>query len=125
MQTGQLPRESTESPGNAGAFKGNQDVTAKQDGSQTLHATRSQDLREACQSSAFTEADRAFFARRLVDPYDTLSGAHQDFIAAIILGLKAHETKALLKAQILNYMMVHTGVSTWCVPLKKLVELSA
>lgn len=57
-----------------------------------------------------------------MDPYDAMEPLHQEFLSQIVAGLTAKQPTSELKGQVLNYMMVHNGVSTWCVPLKKLVE---
>lgn len=66
--------------------------------------------------------DETFFTKRILDVYPTLSENHKGFVSKIVHGLASGQESATLKGEILNYMMIHSGVSTWCVPLKKLVE---
>lgn len=69
-----------------------------------------------------SEKDETFFTKRLVDVYSGLEEPHKTFITGIVNGIASKQAAAGLKGEILNYMMVNSGVSTWCVPLKKLVE---
>lgn len=73
-------------------------------------------------SANLSAKDETFFTKRLVDVYPTLGDNHKEFITRIVDGITNKETSASLKGEILNYMMVNSGVSTWCVPLKKLVD---
>lgn len=77
-------------------------------------------LESILKDAELLEKDEQFFTKRLVEPYASLDEAHKRFITSIVNGIKSQ--KAGLKSEILNYMMVNSGVSTWCVPLKKLVE---
>lgn len=79
-------------------------------------------LRSIVAARALPERDAEFFAKRLIEPYEALGAEHKAFVTRIVNGLAASEPSAKLKGEVLNYMMVNSGVSGWCVPLKKLVE---
>lgn len=79
-----------------------------------------QKLRDIVSTSNVADAD--FFVKRLIEPYETLEVAHKEFVTRIAQGIEAKQSITALKAQVLKYMMINSGVSTWCVPLKKLVE---
>lgn len=79
-------------------------------------------LREILRGASWSDIDKAFFMKRIVEPYANLTENHKGFVSKIVNGLSSGQDTAALKGEILNYMMIHSGVSTWCVPLKKLVE---
>lgn len=79
-------------------------------------------LRALVEAAAISGKERDFFTKRLVDAFPTLAEPHKKFISLIVDALDAKEHSGPLKTQVLNYMMVNSGVSTWGVPLKKLVE---
>lgn len=68
------------------------------------------------------EKDATFLTKRLVDTYDALDAAQQRFLTRIVDGITAGHTKSELRADVVAYMKDHSGVSTWCMPLKRLVD---
>ncbi|GEQ72829.1 hypothetical protein JCM33374_g6517 [Metschnikowia sp. JCM 33374] len=79
-------------------------------------------LRKLVESAELSDKDKEFFSKRLVDAFPSLDPQHKTFVSQIVNGLAAKDASGPLKTQILNYMMANSGVSMWCVPLKKLVE---
>ncbi|EEQ36868.1 predicted protein [Clavispora lusitaniae ATCC 42720] len=82
-------------------------------------------LRQAVEQSNMDQKQQEFFLKRVIEPYDQLDQPHKEFISEVAQSILAKEEIAKIKGEILKYMMVHNGVSTWCVPLKKLVESCA
>lgn len=82
-------------------------------------------LRQAVEQSNMDQKQQEFFLKRVIEPYDQLEQPHKEFISEVAQSILAKEEIAKIKGEILKYMMVHNGVSTWCVPLKKLVESCA
>lgn len=81
-----------------------------------------QKIAEVLKSSNLSEKDESLFTKKLVDAYPSLSESHKEFITQIVDQIVNKQQPSVLKGEILNYMMVNSGVSSWCVPLKKLVE---
>lgn len=80
-------------------------------------------LSSILQASPLNDRDKTLISSRVVDVFDSLDEQHKAFIAKIVSGLEDRQSPAKLKGEIVTYMMMATGVSLWCVPLKKLVEL--
>lgn len=79
-------------------------------------------LRQILASSGLEEKHQVVFVKRVVEAYPQLETQHQQFLSKVAEQLSRKEDCGSIKSEILKYMMVHSGVSTWCVPLKKLVE---
>lgn len=60
--------------------------------------------------------------QKILASIDKLDDNHKNFIHGINQDIKQGTDKNILKNQIVEFMMVNDGVSSWCVPLKKLVE---
>lgn len=73
-------------------------------------------------TSGLSEQNVSFYDKHLVAVYDTLQPEHQLFISKIVEGLIRKDPTNVLKGSILAYTMNNSGISTWSVPLKKLVE---
>lgn len=72
----------------------------------------------------FKDEDKAFVTERLIEAFDGLEAQHQQFVARIADELLQKQKRpSQLKNEVLTYMMANSGVSTWAVGLKKLVEL--
>lgn len=79
-------------------------------------------LQQILASSALDQKHRTMFVKRVVEAYPQLEVQHQQFLSLVATRLSSQQDASSIKNEILKYMMVHSGVSTWCVPLKKLVE---
>lgn len=79
-------------------------------------------LRQILADSGLEEKHQTVFIKRVVEAYPQLEAHHQRFVSEVALQLSRQQDRSGTKSDILKYMMVHNGVSTWCVPLKKLVE---
>ncbi|KAM9924942.1 hypothetical protein OXX59_004181 [Metschnikowia pulcherrima] len=98
-------------------------IPADESGSDSFDAQQSEArLRDLIASAALADREKEFFEKRLVDAFPSLASPHQRFIAQVVDGVAAKAAGGALKTQVLNYMMMNSGVSTWGVPLKKLVE---
>lgn len=73
------------------------------------------------QSPELLESDRTFYEKRLLSVFDALETQHKQFVANIIVLVGKTEPQTL-KDGILAYMTNNSGISIWCVPLKKLVD---
>lgn len=79
-------------------------------------------LRQILADSGLEEKHQTVFVKRVVEAYPQLGAQHQKFVSEVAVQLSRQQDSSSIKSDILKYMMVHSGVSTWCVPLKKLVE---
>lgn len=69
-------------------------------------------------------SDRVFnqIKDKLLKSIDSMKYEHKVFINDISNQLQLGVETSILKAQIIEYMMVNDGITTWCSPFKKLVE---
>lgn len=72
-----------------------------------------------------TKASERIFSQikdKLIKSAETMTYEHKAFMAEILDQLQNGAQVPLMKAQIIDYMMIHDGITTWCSPFKKLVE---
>ncbi|EGV65744.1 hypothetical protein CANTEDRAFT_92070 [Yamadazyma tenuis ATCC 10573] len=59
---------------------------------------------------------------KLTKASESMSSGSKQFVTEVLEQIKTGADSAILKSSIVEYMMVNDGVSSWCAPLKKLVD---
>lgn len=81
-------------------------------------------LQNLASQGNFEQKNEKFLVEELVETLNSLDLQQKDFLNLILVAALEKKQFAVLKGQIVKYMMTNTGSAHWCTSLQRLVEVA-